>query len=393
MRITTSTPEKVTISASSGRQRITFEGNSEVRIFEDTGNAIGMRRSGDDLVIQMRNGETVQIVDYYNAPSDIEVYFVDDAGQIWVMENILGTEQFVFTRADDDGGAAAFADMGLLGLAGLLGLGAAAAGMGGGGDGEGEDGDTTPPAAPGLELAEDTGESDSDGITNNNVVNVTGVEAGASWEYSYDGGETWHQGSGDSFTLPDGDYEDGDILVHQTDQAGNQSEDGTLGGVSVDTEAPDAPSIGEVVDDAGDDTGALSSGDLTDDATPTVSGTGTPGDTITLYDGDTEIGSAEVDADGNWEITPSTPLDDGEHSLTVTATDPAGNESASSEAFVVEVDATAPDAPDASEITVTDDVDPITGTLEDGDDTNDTLPTFAGAAGSATAGDTVTVYA
>ncbi|WP_114962336.1 BapA/Bap/LapF family large adhesin, partial [Tritonibacter mobilis] len=107
----------------------------------------------------------------------------------------------------------------------------------------------------------------------------------------------------------------------------------------------------------------------------------------------TEIGSAEVDADGNWEITPSTPLDDGEHSLTVTATDPAGNESASSEAFVVEVDATAPDAPDASEITVTDDVDPITGTLEDGDDTNDTLPTFAGAAGSATAGDTVTVYA
>ena len=39
-------------------------------------------------------------------------------------------------------------------------------------------------------------------------------------------------------------------------------------------------------------------------------------DTITLYDGATEIGSAEVDADGNWEITPSTPRDDGEHSPT-----------------------------------------------------------------------------
>ena len=43
-----------------------------------------------------------------------------------------------------------------------------------------------------------------------------------------------------------------------------------------------------------------------------------------VYDGSTLIGSATVDAAGHWEITPATPLADGAHTLTATATNTVG---------------------------------------------------------------------
>jgi hypothetical protein len=56
--------------------------------------------------------------------------------------------------------------------------------------------DISAPDAPSLALAADTGASDADGITNNGTVNVFGLEAGASWEYSTDAGTSWLAGTG-----------------------------------------------------------------------------------------------------------------------------------------------------------------------------------------------------
>ncbi|MGY0196412.1 hypothetical protein ACWA7J_15210 [Leptothrix sp. BB-4] len=56
-------------------------------------------------------------------------------------------------------------------------------------------------ATPTLSLASDTGSSSTDGITKSRTVNVGGLEAGASWQYSQDGGSTWKTGSGSSFEL------------------------------------------------------------------------------------------------------------------------------------------------------------------------------------------------
>ncbi|MGK0544961.1 Ig-like domain-containing protein, partial [Halomonas cupida] len=132
------------------------------------------------------------------------------------------------------------------------------------------------------------------------------------------------------------------VTVTATDAAGNTSPEASL---TVDAAAPATPSIAEVADDEGGVTGALTSSDSTDDTSPTLSGTAEAGSTVTIFDGDTELGTVEANGSGNWTFTPTTPLAEGSHSLTVTATDPAGNTSEPSSAFELSVDTNAPDAP------------------------------------------------
>jgi large repetitive protein len=70
-------------------------------------------------------------------------------------------------------------------------------------------------------------------------------------------------------------------------------------------------------------------------ATVTVNGTGLSGETITLYDGSTVIGTTTVAANGTWQIKPS--LGSGSHTLTATQTVVAGVTSNASGAVVVTV--------------------------------------------------------
>src|ERR1700756_2642205 len=51
--------------------------------------------------------------------------------------------------------------------------------------------DTSAAAAPGVALATDSGSSATDHVTNAGTLNVTGVESGATVQYSVDGGHTW----------------------------------------------------------------------------------------------------------------------------------------------------------------------------------------------------------
>ncbi|WKU60755.1 Ig-like domain-containing protein (plasmid) [Klebsiella pneumoniae] len=48
----------------------------------------------------------------------------------------------------------------------------------------------------------------------------------------------------------------------------------------------------------------LTSGGLTNDATPALSGTAEAGSTVTIYDGSTVLGTAVADEDGHWRFTP-----------------------------------------------------------------------------------------
>ncbi|MDP9835273.1 VCBS repeat-containing protein [Neorhizobium huautlense] len=89
--------------------------------------------------------------------------------------------------------------------------------------------DTTPPAAPTVSFLNDTG-TIGDGISTDGTIRVTGIEPGARWEYSTNGGTSWTLGSGPGFTLSTGSY--GNVLVRQTDLAGNTSTR-TVGPVSI----------------------------------------------------------------------------------------------------------------------------------------------------------------
>jgi hypothetical protein len=116
--------------------------------------------------------------------------------------------------------------------------------------------------------------------------------------------------------------------------------DGTGGTdiVAQDTAVPAAP--GSLVLAAASDTGAAGDG-ITSVATPAITGSGEPGDLVTLFDGTTAIGSATVGADG-WSVTPADPLADGSHTLTASQTDPAGHTSGLSNPLTITIDKAAP---------------------------------------------------
>ncbi|MEP8541303.1 BapA/Bap/LapF family large adhesin [Enterobacter hormaechei] len=180
------------------------------------------------------------------------------------------------------------------------------------------------------------------------------------------------------------------LTVHATDEAGNTTISPPFE-LAIDTTAPATPDIPEITvnPDGGTPGTALNPGETTRDTTPTLSGSGTPGDTVNIYDGATKIGEAEIDGDGNWSWTPTTPLPDGTYdlSLTVTNQDSAGNESAPSTPVTITIDTDAPDQPGTP--TVTDSVSQITGPVLDGESTNDPRPVLSG---TGTPNDVITIY-
>jgi hypothetical protein len=67
----------------------------------------------------------------------------------------------------------------------------------------------------------------------------------------------------------------------------------------------------------------------------TVGGTGTSGETITLYDGGAQVGTATVASNGTWSLRVT--MNSGSHSLTATQTLTAGVTSNASSAWSVTV--------------------------------------------------------
>ncbi|ELW8651202.1 BapA prefix-like domain-containing protein [Salmonella enterica] len=176
--------------------------------------------------------------------------------------------------------------------------------------------------------------------------------------------------------LPDGVYT---LTAIAADAAGNSSPNSTAFTLTVDTTAPQTPILTSVVDDvAGGVTGNLANGQITNDNRPTLNGTAEAGSVISIYDGNTLLGVTSANAGGAWSFTPTTGLNDGTRTLTVTATDPAGNVSPATSGFTIVVDTLAPTVPLITSIV--DDVPNNTGAIGNGQSTNDTQPTLNGTA-------------
>src|SRR4029077_2250794 len=144
----------------------------------------------------------------------------------------------------------------------------------------------------------------------------------------------------------------------------------------IDTAAPVAPSITSFSSDSG------AAGDgLTSDNTLTLTGTAEANSTVKVFDGATLLGSVAADGTGAWSYTTAA-LANGAHSLTATATDAAGNNSAASAALGVTIDTTAPVAPSITSFSTD------SGTVGDGL-TNDNTLTLTG---TAEANSTVKVF-
>ena len=140
-----------------------------------------------------------------------------------------------------------------------------------------------------------------------------------------------------TFTPADGFEGNASITVNgggYADLAGNLGTNGATPALAIDTEAPAAPSIPDLVRES--DTGSMDDDDITGDTTPTFSGTAEVGATVRLFAGGEEIGSA-VATDGTWRITSDTTLDARSHLITAVATDAIGNTGPASEALTIQV--------------------------------------------------------
>ncbi|WP_010605258.1 Ig-like domain-containing protein [Pseudoalteromonas maricaloris] len=189
------------------------------------------------------------------------------------------------------------------------------------------------PSTPDLDAASDSGASSSDNITNDTTPTFSGTaESGATVKLYSDqvGGGTTVIGTG---TATGGNWQittdpltaglSHAIFATATDASSNVSSSSSSLSVTIDNTAPTAPSTPDLT--AGSDTGSSNADNITNDTTPTFTGSASTGDTVTLIsDLDGVVGSATA-AGGAWTITPSSAMTSGTHAITARSTDTAGN--------------------------------------------------------------------
>ncbi len=251
-----------------------------------------------------------------------------------------------------------------------------------------------PPSAPAITNVEDnvgdvTGRVDKGQSTDDKTPTISGTGTPGTVVHVYSDGvevgsatvkpdQTWSVEVGDLGA--DGPK---NITADAVDGAGQKSPQTGDYLIILDTTPPVKPAF-VAQDDIGDVQGPIKAGSTTDDSKPTLSGTGAPGDKVTVLDNGKPIGTTEVGTDGKWSFTPTTPLIDGPHNVTVTQTDPAGNTSVPSDALNFNVDTRAV----GLTLEASDNKDPIIGPIIKGGYTNDDTPTLSG---ETTAGAVVTI--
>ncbi|MBP4047257.1 Ig-like domain-containing protein [Chromobacterium violaceum] len=135
---------------------------------------------------------------------------------------------------------------------------------------------------------------------------------------------------------------------------------------------------------AGTDTGSSSSDGITDDNTPTVTGTAVAGSTVTIYVDGVAVDTTTANGSGAWSYSFVSSLADGSHAISVMASSGGVNSSVSSSYGVV-IDTAAPAAPNGLALTAATD----TGSSSSDGKTSNNQPTVQG---TAEANSTVTVY-
>ncbi|WP_156878889.1 BapA/Bap/LapF family large adhesin [Acinetobacter baumannii] len=188
---------------------------------------------------------------------------------------------------------------------------------------------------------------------------ITGTaEPGSTVTVTYPDGTTATvvAGTDGSWSVPNpGNLVDGDtVTATATDPAGNTSLPGT-GTVSADITAPVV-----ALDDV-----------LTNDSTPALTGTVNDPTATVVVNVDGVDYPAVNNGDGTWTLADNTlpALTDGPHTITVTATDAAGN--VGNDTAVVTIDTVAPNAPVLDPINATD---PVSGQAEPGSTVTVTYP-------------------
>ncbi|MBC8331969.1 MAG: choice-of-anchor D domain-containing protein [Anaerolineae bacterium] len=245
--------------------------------------------------------------------------------------------------------------------------------------------DTTPPSPPGtpdLSPGSDTGASNTDNITSDINPQFTGI-------CTQDDQITIHSSvDGDqlpSITCAVNGYDINltsnlsevthTISAKAIDAAGNSSISAGLI-VTVETAAPSAPGTPDLA--AGSDTGISNTDNITNDTTPQLTGLCTSGDVIVIHSSlNGDLSPTRGCADGRYDITVTSTLSEGVHSISARAVNAAGN-SFNSLGLTLTVDTSLPPTPGAPDLAAGSD----SGISNTDNITNDTTPQFVGTCSS-----------
>lgn len=208
--------------------------------------------------------------------------------------------------------------------------------------------DTRAPAPPfnlGLSALTDTGVSQSDGLTNLRRPEVVGMAEPGAISLEQDGimlpGAVSVDSEGHWSFQPPADLPIGETVfrARQSDLAGNQGDFSSPLSVVVDIDAPEgstAPAL-----DPGSDLGILANDRVTSQSFPEFVGTASAGDMVVIFADGEAVGTGVADESGHWVVA-SELLGDGEHAVTASLTDQAGNFGPASPSVTVLIDSAAP---------------------------------------------------
>lgn len=196
------------------------------------------------------------------------------------------------------------------------------------------------PQAVTFTLPADTGPTETAPAayyTQNTTVTVTGLASGNRLYYSLDNGSNWTTGAVDASTFSlasNATYAAGHIQVRQVDASGNYSSLSSIASSSrevvTDNIAPNAPTSAPAFD-INDDVGAGTAGDNVTTQTSALTFTGQVAEAnaiVEYYSGGSLLGQTTADGSGNYSFDIS--RSPGSHTITVKASDKAGNMSAAS---------------------------------------------------------------
>ncbi|MAL97468.1 MAG: hypothetical protein CL583_03365 [Alteromonadaceae bacterium] len=205
--------------------------------------------------------------------------------------------------------------------------------------------DPSAPVAPLIGSVSDDTRIAGDGVTSDNTLLLFGTaESGArvdvyvndtfisDVEASADGNWTFDYRAA---SLPDGLYRfSAEAILY-----GMRSAVSVQYPVLVDTQAPVAPAVSGVTPD----TGSNNADGLTRSTTWTLGGTAEPGASVTVLLGGAALASTTAAIDGTWSLAhDASSLTDGSHLISARAMDAAGNTSAVSAPYTVQLDRSAP---------------------------------------------------
>jgi hypothetical protein len=200
--------------------------------------------------------------------------------------------------------------------------------------------------APDLADASDTGNSNTDNITRDTTPTFNGTVETNAIVRLFNG--TSQVGSvtlallASAYSVTSSTLTDGvkSMTVTQEDLAGNVSAPSAALSVTIDTIAPSAPAAAPDLD-AASDSGASPTDNITNDNTPSMSGSVPANLIVRLFNGTAEVGFDSATSTGAYTIVSST-LADGVRPMSTRFEDLAGNLSASGPALNVTIDTVAP---------------------------------------------------